>query len=790
MSSDTSRSRSDPSSFGVTEGGGLAADLWHYYEILRRRWWLVVGAALAAVGLAWLSLHDAVPDYTAETLIQKRQEAPVLAQSLLDAGGPQQEFGSQVEIIRSRTILSPVVDSLGLQLKMKSLQGDRSRIFSSVAVAPDARSGSYSLALAGDDVVLQRAKSDRVLTRARLGDTIQGPDFYVVVSESASLPEPAIFSITDRQASVESLQKSLHIEQGKGPDLINIRYKNADPILAASVVNTVASSYQRYRATAARDVARRRRQVIEGQLVDLADSLRQVQGYVQEYQQGHELLDPSAEGSAVMSAVLQAQNDLRSLRFQESRLKVVEAALHGDASSDAQDMQRIMAVGGDLVPAGGDLYRRLEDLMTRRQQLTASRFGYTENEPRVQVIDSLIVSTKSQMRVAVSQGLEQVQAQIKSTQDHLNDLKGQVTALPRRSAELSRLQQRADAVQGVFDNLVQRYYEAQIAEGVETGDVDIVDPAPVPLFPDPSRLRLSLIIAGLVGLVLGGMGAITVDELDPSIHTAKDAEDAAGLTLVGTVPIMKRGSGAHKEKDDLIGKEAFRGLRTNLQFARAGTRSALAVTSADPGAGKSTVASNLALTLAEQGRSVVLVDADLRRPQVHKIVKVPQSPGITEVMSGDASLTDAVRLTSIHSRLSAVPSGHLPKDPPEVVGSQRFDELLEELRSQFEVVVIDTPPLLAVSDAVMVATMVDGTLVVARADHTDKRALKHAVEQLRRVDAPLLGLVLNSVTVGSTDGYHGYYYYHEYYTEAPDRKRSASEERRLISRKRAARRKS
>jgi succinoglycan biosynthesis transport protein ExoP len=785
MSYDSGSYGTYPTTADPTADGGLAADLWRYYGILRRRWWLVFGAALAAVGLAWLSLHNAVPKYTAEVLIQKRQEAPVLPQELLTGGSPE-EFGSQVEILRSRTILSPVVDSLGLQLRMKTLRAERSRIFASVVVAPDARAGSYTLRRVEGGLVLQATKNERILARGGTSDTIQGPDFYLIVADAAPLSEPATFSIRDRQAAVESLQNSLHIAQGKGPDLITISYKTADPELAASVVNTVAASYQSYRAKAARDVARRRRQVIETQLVELADSLRQVQGHVQDYQQGHQLLDPSAEGSAVMSAVLQTQNDLRGLRFQESRLKAVQAGLQGNSSSDVQDMQQLMALGGDLVPAGRDLYGRLQDLMTQRQQLTASRFGFTENEPRVQVLDSLIASTRNQMRVAVDQALKEVQAQIASTSGHLNDLKGQVTALPARSAELSRLQQRADAVQGVFDDLVQKYYEAQIAEGIETGDVDIVDPAPVPLFPDPSQLKLSLIIAGLVGLILGGMGAITVDELDPSIHTAKDAEDAAGLQLVGTVPSMKRSSASQKEKGDLIGKEAFRGLRTNLQFARSGRRSAVAVASADPGAGKSTVASNLALTLAEQGRNVVLVDVDLRRPQVHKIVRVPQSPGITEVMSGDASPADAIRTTPVHPRLSAVPSGHLPKDPPEVVGSVRFEELLAELRDQFEVVVLDTPPLLAVSDAVMVATMVDGTLVVARADHTDKRALKHAVEQLRRVDAPLLGLVLNGVAVGSTDGYHGYYYYHEYYTEAPDRKKAATESRRLLSKKRAS----
>ncbi|MDP2529422.1 MAG: polysaccharide biosynthesis tyrosine autokinase [Candidatus Palauibacterales bacterium] len=785
MNDNSSQARSYPGNAEPLRGEGLAADLWHYWEILRRRWWLVAGAVVVAVGLAWWSQHDAVPKYSAEVLLQQRQETPVVSQALLQ-NGPQDEFGSQVEIIRSRAILAPVVDSLGLQLKMKTHRNERTRIFSSVAVDPAAAFGSYTLVDNSSGWVLKRPKSGRVIATADRGDTLKGPDFYVVVSDSASASEPVEFSIANRQAAVTSLQSGLQIEQGKGPDLITISYRDADPKLAADVVNTVASSYQDYRATLARNVAGRRRQVIEGQLVELADSLRQVQGHVQDYQQSRQLLDPGAEGSAVMSAVLKTQDDLRSLEFQQSRLKALEAGLSGSQGTDVSDVQQLMALGGDLVPAANDLYSRLQNLLTQRSQLTASRFGYTANEPQVQVVDSLIASTRRQMRGAVDQALNQVAAQIQSTQQHLRSLQGQVTALPAKSAELSRLTQRADAVQGVFDNLVQKYYEAQIQEGVETGDVDIVDPAPVPLFPDPSNLKLSLIIAALVGLVLGGMGAVTVDQLDPNIHDARDAEALTGLQLVGTVPTLKRGKNGQKSRDDLIGKEAFRGLRTNLQFARSGERSVVAVVSAAPGAGKSTVASNLALTLAEQGKKVVLVDADLRRPQVHKIVKVSQSPGLVELLDGSAATDEVIKTTPIHARLSAVTSGYIPNDPPEVVGSERFTELLAELRSRFDVVVLDTPPLLAVSDAVMIATLADGTLVVARAEQTNRKALSHAVEQLRRVDANLLGLVLNGVEVGSPDGYYGYYYYHEYYTDAPDRKKSASEERRLISKGRAS----
>jgi capsular exopolysaccharide synthesis family protein len=206
----------------------------------------------------------------------------------------------------------------------------------------------------------------------------------------------------------------------------------------------------------------------------------------------------------------------------------------------------------------------------------------------------------------------------------------------------------------------------------------------------------------------------------------------------------------------LIGKEAFRGLRTNIRFALQEQPRLMAITSSAPGEGKSTIAVNLALTLAEQGARVLLIDADLRRPQVHRILGVERVPGLSDVLMGQVELEHAIVPSPVHPGLSVLPGGAATGSPAELVGGDLFMNMVLGLRDHYDTVLVDTSPVLAVTDAALIGTVADGTLVVVRANETDQGALSRAVEQLRRVNANLVGIVLNDVPLDNV-GYSSYY---------------------------------
>jgi tyrosine-protein kinase Etk/Wzc len=749
-----------PRAAAVSSEGSF--DLWHYLAVFRRRWWLIVTTTIIALGAAWWSQRGQLPEYTAEVLLQQLPD-----EASMSPWGYyfSPDMGSHLDIMRSGEVLSPVVDSLGLQLRFKNYEDQRTRILGSLMADRGIRPSSYRLVARGDDLALLAAREEGVLATGSVGEPLEGPGFTLRVTDASGIEqdEPVEFSVHNFDMALESLERRLRIEQGTGPDLIWIRVTNPDAAHAADVVNTVAHSYQRHRARSARDAAGRRRQFISAQLGQMADSLHVAQQGVIDYQ-ARTLYDPNTEDSAVISELLAVDASLREFGYQESLLSGLVAGLQTSGEND-QALQQVMALGSDLVPQGPELNRRLQDFQLRRAELTASRFGLTSEGPQVQVVDSLIAETKAQARLAAEQALQLLRNRIREERGRYNQLAGRAGSLPVRTAEYGQLQQRVEAVQGVFDQLVTRYFEAQIAEGVEVGDIDIVAPAAVPVWPDRSYRTLNLMVGLIAGLLVGLVGTLLVDQVDSRVRRLQDAELATDLEVVGTIPnIRSLASGSAWPQ---IGKEAFRKLRTHLRFAGAKEPPRLiSVTSATPRDGKSTVAANLALTLADQGAPTLLMDADLRRPQVHTTFDIDQSPGVSDILLGEASVAEAVRISA--DILHILPSGRGVENPTELIGGPGFEELLEELRERYEYVIMDTPPLMAVTDAALVGAATDGTLIVVRANRTDLGVLQAAVSQLRRLRVPLLGLVLNGVPTGRSSGYAHYASYYPSYATGGD----------------------
>lgn len=729
---------------------GPVRDLAQIIETLRRRWWLLAATAVVALVAAWYLSKDEVRLYTAESLLLYEESAPVVG---IQLGRGNEGIGSQLEIIQSRSVLGPVVDSLGYQFQLIDRPRDRTLLVTNLEIDPDAPSGSYVLEPRGRQIALAVLETDDEVARFSSGDMVRGPGFAFGPVEADSIPHPVAFSILRRQAAITRLQTNLLVEEGQGPNMMRVRYTDPDPFYAAQVVNQVANSYKDYSLTTNKSGAARRRAAIADEMVQLSDSLEAAQQASLEYQRNAQLLNPEVEGNALMTNVLQTETELQSQRFEEKLLESMVVSLKSDDDGD-EGLHRIMSLGGDLVPGGAALEAELRQLRADRSRLTASQFGLTAANPEVVVMDSLIAATRAQMRMTAEQALELQKARIEATEQRLGRLRGEIRALPERTAEYTRLEQRVTAIQQQFDILVAQYFQAQVEEGAEAGDVQVVDPAPVPMWPDPSRRALKMAIALVAGLLVGGLGAITLDQLDSRVRQPRDAERAVHLQVLGTVP--KISSKASNPKSVLIGKEAFRGLRTNIRFALAEQPRLMAVTSSAPGEGKSTIAVNLALTLAEQGSRVLLIDADLRRPQVHRILGVERLPGLADVLMGQADLDHAIVSSPVHPGLSVLPGGSATGSPAELVGGDAFMNLVLALREGYDTVIVDTSPVLAVTDAALIGTVADGTLVVVRANQTDQGALSQCVEQLRRVNANLIGIVLNDVPLDNV-GYSSYY---------------------------------
>jgi tyrosine-protein kinase Etk/Wzc len=415
----------------------------------------------------------------------------------------------------------------------------------------------------------------------------------------------------------------------------------------------------------------------------------------------------------------------------------------------------------------------------------------SKSNPDYVQLSGLAKSTEDKLVDAVNSQLRTIDARIAS----LNQLKRRSSAsieiLPAMEEEEMRLSRRADALAAMGDALRKDFQQARMAEAVEAGDVEVVDLADLPYAPVLTASALKLALGLFLGLMLGLVVAYLLESLNTSVRRPEDLESVLHVPGLAVIPRISGGgaNGRGKLRGLLgprrsnradagspmsgnqtfsIGIEAFRNLRTSLIWSDGGEAlKTLVVTSAAPGEGKTLTAANLAVTLAYDGLRVLLVDCDIRRPRVHGMFHVPRAPGLMELLTtgtapGSPPLP-AIRDTSI-AGLSVLPCGALPSNAANLLSGTRMRVLLQELREQFDIIVLDTPPVLATADAGIVASLTDGVLLVVRAGTTDRNAAQRACQQLANVGARVVGTVLNDPG-GEVAKEGDYYYPYDYAAE-------------------------
>jgi len=355
---------------------------------------------------------------------------------------------------------------------------------------------------------------------------------------------------------------------------------------------------------------------------------------------------------------------------------------------------------------------------------------------------------------------------------------------PEDKAERSRLETQLNQNRQLYASLLQTFEQVRLAEAESISNVIQAEPATVPERPISPKVMQNTLLAAIVGGMLAIGGIFLVEALDDTVKGPEDVTRNVNLPVLGVVAVHETGKGelitATQPRSPIA--EAFRSLRTNIQFASVDRNlQTILVTSALPSEGKSTVAANLAIALAQSGKRVVLLEADLRRPSVHRYLAVPNRLGLSAIFVQPQVYLDGSLQGTHVPNLKVLTSGDLPPNPSELLGSERMQAIIRQVREQADVLVLDTPPVMAVTDAVVLAPRVDGVLLVVKPGDTKTSALQAAVEQLRRVGANVLGVVLNEVQTKGfryryySNSYYYYYGYHEYYGQAGAEKKSRSQ---------------
>jgi capsular exopolysaccharide synthesis family protein len=376
---------------------------------------------------------------------------------------------------------------------------------------------------------------------------------------------------------------------------------------------------------------------------------------------------------------------------------------------------------------------------------------------------------------------------------------------------LNKLQRSKIVSEDLLNFLIQQGEEARIRAETGTGGLLIVSPASLPLKPIPQNTTRNIAVGFILGIGLGFGLAFVIDFLDQSIRSTDDIVRLTGLPVLGTIPslaaVPPKGSSAQKKKwsrpelkdgkrNGATGRqyrlltsidsknplvEAYRNLRTDLQFINVDEPlKLLMLTSATPGEGKTHTSANLAISYSELGEKILLVDCDFRKSQLHKIFQVPRSPGLTDYLARDIPLETIIYQTNIPN-LQLIPAGTSPPNPSEMLGSLKMERLIEEMSRLYRLVIFDTPPLMAVSDPKILAPKIGNVLIVIRANKTNYHLIRDANDRLEKVDAHVVGAVLNGVESKRGLGSHRYYqynfYYDYYYAESGEKKKTSRHER-------------
>jgi len=564
------------------------------------------------------------------------------------------------------------------------------------------------------------------------------------------------------------------VEPIKGSQLIRIHVEDPDPERAAKMCNTLASVYAEDNLRRKFEISTEALNWLDSESSDIGKRLQEAELRLQKFREENKIVSIEESQNTVMkrlSELSSALTDARKKRLEaEGRYKEVKKVLGEPELSEAFPG----VVDNDLVQR---LRAQLIDVEAELAQI-AQR--YKPDHPERKKAEAKLQALKKRIAREVGKILKSFELEYKvalerekSIQAALDEVENQALALGRSLIEYEILKNEVDSLQQVFSALKTRARETEITGNITANNITIIDAAEVPRRPVRPRKRLNVALAIFVGLV-GGVGLAFLQEyLDNTVKTQEEIEALVRLPFLGAVPSYRTEAESDQETSMLFSfehprssfAESCRVVRTNLIFALANReRKRVLVTSPGPQEGKTTIAANLAVILAQGGSRVLIIDSDLRRPLIGKLFGFERkASGLTDLILGRVSVDEAVRSTEIEN-LFVIPSGPIPPNPSELLSSPRFAELVNVFSERFDWVIFDSPPVVAVADSVVLSSLVDGVALVVKAAKTTRDLLKRAHRQLSDVNAPMVGAVLNDYDVRA-EGYRYYYYYRYYRSE-------------------------
>lgn len=727
---------------------GQRPHLRDYMQIIQKRRWILITVFIVLVTTVAIDTFRMEPIYRATTtiLIEKENPTVVNIQEIMAINAADTDYyQTQYKILESESLAQRVIDRLSLR--------------SNPDFNPPPETGFHPLAY--------------------LSGVINS-----LLSPKGTANSPAkILSAEDKLEAklIGRFLKNLQIEPVRNSRLVGVSFESTDPALAARVANSLAENYTKMiletRFAASTEATAWLTQNLEGLKKKVEDSERALQ----EFMNKERIISvPTLEKAERISENIVAQR-LSELNTEVTKAKAGRIALETmirelQGISGNPDMMEAIpaAIDNRLIQELKAVYARLYG----EYSLLSEKYG--PKHPKIVQLHSQLTELKDNISQEVSKIARSLETQYKSALAREQTLLTALEAQKQEALDLNKkvirygiLKREVEGNKQMYENFLMRLKETSVTAGLKTSNIRVIDPAKVPERPVKPRVMLNLLLAIISGLTLGTGLAFFYEYLDNTLRTPEDIENFLQIPSLGVIGIFQTAKG-NPGGEELITlsdprsniSEAFRNLRTNVLYSSYDPpRKLILITSALPIEGKTLVAANLAAVLALTGRKVLLLDTDMRKPRLHKLFEVERQPGIAQYLIGEAEPNQIIRETRV-ANLKLAPCGDIPPNPSELLGSERMISFLSENKDQFDYILLDSAPLVSVTDALVLAGQMDGIILIIKGNETARDPVRRSLRQLEEVKAKVLGAVLNQVDLKKEGYYYHYYrYYRPYGTE-------------------------
>ncbi len=758
-------------------------DISRYYKAIIQRWWLVLIISFV-IFIPWLLYTLSLPPiYEARAVVlfkSYERNDDVLRQS-------------RTTVLTSRSFAEKVVAELGLTMQYASDENDgasRKELFKSFNSSMSAIPGDYILKIDSDFkfsfIESFEDIADRVLYEGSVDDIVDRPFSlngfsFQLVERVLQQPQEIKFSILPFRDAVKDFRSKTNVKWNKSGNLMTVTMSDEDAFLAAEMTNRLAKAFVRESTQMKDDTGEKRKALLEERNAEANARLAESDLKLKQFKERYAVNLNSEQKTQVTQVALKQEDKDKLSAYSQTIKDLIAKARVGSVNANNPNASKIdnRYIYRQIIdsPYFNDnatmlVFRtKLKDLEKKWEEIIQTS---SEQSYRAKEVENQIIATHGQIENIAQTEIKSLDSKVKRIQSKLNSLRYSMSQLPAQEQQLTELERDNKVLESQY---IQSLSELRGFEGKtvgETEDIEILDPAIKPEFPASFNKKIQASVGGILGLGFGLGFVIILEVFNKSIRTADDVKKYLNLQILGAIPLIDFddvGDFQDSEKMKQIDRqivthdysptpigEAYRSLRTNLLFTKeTGRLQSMVITSNEPSDGKSFTTANLAITFAQLKTNTLLIDADLRRGVLHNSFGLIKEPGFTNYLTRALPLETVLQETYIPN-LTLISCGSLIPNPSEMLGSHQMQRFLDEARRKFDLIIFDSPPLNAATDAVVIGTQVDAVAIVIRAGKTNRDLAKQKLELFASVPANVLGTILNGTTADMA--HPGYSYYH------------------------------